>query len=115
MNGKYFEAGTTLYLYTIRTGVLKVHKATVFNDTGMYWRYPRVKFETKQGKGWCPKRNEVGVIQTGGPSLWLDKRNDDLAAKLFLDYENGKLAELEKQVDKKKALLKMLESVGMES
>lgn len=115
MNNTYFEAGTTLYQYTIRTGEMKVHKATVFNDTGIYWRYPRIKFETKQGKGWCPKRTEVGVIQTGGPSLWLTKRNDDLAAKMLREYELGKLSELEVAVEKKKALIKMLESVGMES
>lgn len=114
MNDKYFEAGTILYLYTIRTGELRVHKGVVFNDTGIYWRYPRVRFETKQGKGWCPKRSEVGVIQTGGPSLWLTERDDTKAAKMLIEYELDKLAELEKQVVKKRRLIKMLESVGTE-
>lgn len=109
MNNKYFEAGTTLYLYTIRTGEMRVHKATVVNGTGVYQRYPRVKFETKQGKGWCPMRKEVGIIQTGGPSLWLTERDDTKAKQMLREYEEGKLFELEKQVAKKRALIKMLE------
>lgn len=114
MNNKYFEAGTTLYLYSIRTGEMKVHKGTVINGTGVYQRYPRIRFDTRQGKGWCPMRKEVGVIQTGGPSLWLTERDDAKAAKMFIDYELSKLAEMEKQVVKKRRLIKMLESVGME-
>lgn len=112
----YFEPGTTLYLYTIRTGEFRIHKGTVIE--GRYgpgrpgWR--KVSFITKQAKEFCPNTNEIGIIQTSGPRLWLTERDDAKAKQMFIEFEKGKLAELENQVAKKKALIKMLESVGME-
>lgn len=112
----YFEPGTTLYLYTIRTGKFTVHKGVVIE--GKYgpgrpgWR--KVSFSTKQAKEFCPKIEEIGNIQTGGPRLWLIERDDNKAARMFIDYEERKLFELEKHVAKKRALIKTLESVGME-
>lgn len=102
------EAGTTLYLYTIRTGQFKVHKGEATDDK--YGpRYRKVVFETKINKERCPNVEEIGVIQTGGPRLWLTERDDDKARKMFIQYEEDKLFELEKQVVKKRALIKMLE------
>ena len=106
------ELGTTLYLYTIRKGDFTVHKGMVVADKRGWYR--KVAFETRADKVVCPDISEIGVIQTGGPNIWLFERDDDKAKKMFLEYELGKLALLEDQLAKKKALIKMLESVGME-
>lgn len=109
-----FEPGDTLYLYTIRTGKMKVHKGTVGVNNRTWWGGLNVTFDSKTNKDVCPPVESIGVIQTGGPRLWLTERDDEKARALFIDYELGKLAELEKQVVKKRRLIKGLESVGME-
>ena len=106
------EIGTTLYYYTIRKGDFTVHKGAVVTDRRGWYR--KVAFETRSDKLVCPDIYEIGVIQTGGPSIWMFERDDDKAKKMFLEYELGKLALLEDQLAKKKALIKTLESVGME-
>lgn len=112
----YCEVGTVLYLYTIRSGEFRVHKGKVIKGKygNKYAVYHKVHFETRAAKEFCPKVNEIGVIQTGGPRLWLTERDDKKAAEMFIEFEKNKLAELEAKVDKKKALIKTLESVGME-
>lgn len=112
---EFFEVGTVLYLYTIRTGTLKVHKGTVGVNNRTWWRGRDVTFTSKTNKDRCPTIEDIGVIQTGGPRVWLTERDDEKARALFIEYEKDKLAELEATVEKKKALIKMLESVGMES
>lgn len=107
------EIGTTLYYYTIRKGDFAVHKGMVLADRRGWYR--KVAFETRSDKVVCPETYEIGVIQTGGPSIWLFERDDHKAAMMFHEYELGKLAKLEADVEKKKALIKTLESVGMES
>ena len=108
------EVGTTLYLYTIRTGKFNVYKGKVIENKYGISAYRKVAFETRTNKEWCPNKSEIGVILTGGPRLWLTERDDVKAKKLFVKHEKAKLAELKEKVDKKKALIKMLESVGME-
>lgn len=108
-----FEPGTKLYLYGTRNGTFTVHEGIVVEGRyGNYPRYHRVAFETRLAKAYLPKPDEVGVVQTCGPRLWLTERDDLKAKELFLEHERKKLAGLEKQVEKKRALIKMLESVG---
>lgn len=110
-----FVPGDTLYLYTIRTGEMKVHKGTVRLNNRTWWRSLYVTFESKTNNEVCPPVESIGAIQTSGPRLWLSERDDEKARGLFIEYELGKLAKLEADVEKKKALIKVLESVGMES
>ncbi len=114
---EYFEPGTTLYLYTIRNGKFSVHKGMVIEGKYGFGRpgWRKVTFETKQAKEWCPSIDEVDILQTSGPRIWMTKRNDYKARDMFLGYEKVKLAELENLVAKKQALIKVLESVGMEA
>jgi hypothetical protein len=52
--------------------------------------------------------NEFGVIRSNGPSLYLNKRDDELAKKLFIEFEEASLAALQKQVTIKTELIRNL-------
>lgn len=113
---EFFEPGTVLYRYSIRNGTLKVYKGTVVEAKygSCYPHLRMVAYSTKTNKDRAPLPSQVNRVLTGGPSIWLTERDDHKAAMMFHEYELGKLSELEVAVEKKKALIKGLESVGME-
>ena len=113
---EFFEPGTTLYRYVIRTGTLKVYKGTIVEGRlGPGWPHMRqVAYESKTNKDRAPFPSQVNRVLTGGPSIWLTERDDAKAAKMFHEYELGKLSELEAAIEKKKALIKMLSEVEVE-
>ena len=97
--------GDEVFKYTLRRGELRVHKGVVYMDGG----YESVKFGWREySGGLCPREHELGIIMTDGPNLWLTDRDDELAARIFLEYEEQKLIELKKQVEVKKELISML-------
>ena len=102
------EIGTPLYLYTARNGKFNVHEGVVTENRRRYWSPLIVKFEKRSGVEFVPKEDDIGHILTSGPKLWLTERDDVLARKLLLEYEEGKLAELERVMAKKKELIAVL-------
>lgn len=103
-----FKVGDRLYLYTARNCKFHIWEGEVFERKGRYYGRLAVKFKNRTQMEMCPKETAIGHILGGGPRLWLTERDDALARKLFLEYEEGKLFELEKQVAKKRELIKVL-------
>lgn len=94
----------TLYKYTVRNGQLFINEGNVIIDNGREYVY----FEDTHSRVRCPMVTELGIVQTSGPSLWLTNRDDNLAKRLFIEFEEYKLTELRKQIMIKTALIEML-------
>lgn len=98
------NSGETLYRYTLRNGKLYIHECVIVEEC--HRRFVYIKDVNYKGR--CPKEDELGVINAKGPTLWLDKRDDEVAKDMFVRYEMECIADLEDQLNKKQALLKML-------
>ena len=98
------EPGMKLYRYTVRNGKFYIHEGTV-NDNGIR---KVVNFTDCASKHRCPRIEDIGVVRNAGPSLWLIDRDDELAKQIFLDYEEYKLAQLRRLIDKKIEIIRML-------
>lgn len=95
--------GILVYKYTVRNGKMFIHEGEVGTDglrKLVYFDDGRV--------GRYPKMNEFGVIRSNGPSLYLNKRDDELAKRLFIEFEEASLAALQKQVTIKNELIRNL-------
>lgn len=101
-----FEVGDTLVLYVARNNTLHIHEGVVSFNKHYYRNF--VIFTDGRAHERVPNRDRIGKIQGGGPRLWLTERNDNLARKMFLDYETNKLEALERQVKRKKQLIEVL-------
>ena len=108
-----YVIGDKLYLYIVRGTTLRIHEGVVSEPKtrGLCYgtRKPVVIFESGHLAELVPGKGAVGHIQSSGPRLWLDERDDALAKRLFLEYEMEKMAELEQKLEKKRELIKMLE------
>lgn len=103
------EHGTVVYRYTVKNGKFNVREGVVncagfrnlvnFTDGGPAYR--------------CPRKEDLGKIRSVGHSLWLNKKDDNLARQVFIDYELDKIDKLRKQIARKCAVIDML-SEGME-
>lgn len=107
------EAGMSLYLYTARNGKFNVWEGAITENRRRYWTRLVVKFKKRSGVEFIPREDEIGRVVTAGPKVWLTERDDALARKLLLEYEEEKLEELERVVAKKKELIRVLKE-GMD-
>ena len=98
------EPGMKLYGYTVRNGKFFIHEGTV-NDNGIR---KIVNFTDGTFRQRCPRPEDIGVIRSEGPSLWLIDRDDKLAKQMFLKYEEHKLEQLQRQVETKINIIRML-------
>jgi hypothetical protein len=96
--------GEIVYKYTLRNEKLNIHEGEIILD---YCR-KYVNFKCDSSRVRCPKENEFGVVHTNGPTVWMTKRDDDLVKRLFIEFEERKIAELQAQINTKTKLIKML-------
>ena len=96
--------GTVLYRYTVKNKKLYIHEGVVDN----YGLRTCVNFRDGCTSVRCPRAEDIGVIRTVGHSLWLEKRDDELARHKFIAYEEQKIAELEKRLAWKREVIDML-------
>ena len=102
------EAGMPLYLYTARNGRFNVYEGVILENRRSYWSRLVVKFRGRSGVEFLPKKDDIGRVVTAGPKVWLTERDDALARRLLLKYEEGKLKELERAMATKKELIRVL-------
>ena len=98
--------GDKIYKYTVRNGKLFIHEGVVTEYRGRKFVY----FEDSSPRTRCPKDEEIGMIRSNGPSLWLLEKNDELARRLFIEFEEKGLSELKKLIERKNELLNMLKT-----
>jgi hypothetical protein len=92
-----------LYLYTMRNGKIFVHEGTVelYTPTRR-----RVRFSDGSGSRCYPKH--IGVLDTTGPNVWLETRDDVLVRNKFIEYQEQQLDDLWKQIERKSKIIKKL-------
>ena len=107
------RVGETLYRYLLRNGQFSIDEVIV-ERVESCWTYVRIKETNKRVNG--PKPGCIGVIVVPATSVWLRERNDILAKELLIQYEQESIAALQKdinefqeRINRKKALIKMLE------
>ena len=100
--------GDTIYNYVLRNGKLHIHEVKVI-ETG-YKRKAGYFKDTNTTRS-CPKVDDIGVILSSGASLWLLDRDDELAKRLFIEFEENGIARLQEQIDKKSKLVEMLKEL----
>jgi hypothetical protein len=109
-----FEVGTHLYRYTVKNNKFYVHegivnqcidrKVVVFPDGGFH-----------HGSVKCPRPEDIGVVRNNGFFIWLTERNDKLAKQRFINYEIYQIHRMDKLIDEKVKIVKMLhESMNIE-
>lgn len=107
------EIGSTLYLYTARNGKFHVYEGMIVENKRRFYMKHVVRFDGRTQLEYPPTDKQIGRVLGGGPRLWLLERDDNLARKLFLEYEEEKLKQLEKQYNKKVELIRVLKE-GLE-
>lgn len=103
--GSLLWDGEKLYHYSIRFGKFTV-KEGVVKEPEKYWGYPHVDFQGERRL--APRRDKIGVLRQGGPSLWLFERDDELAKKIFIEYEEKCIKKLQQDIDKRRELIEVI-------
>lgn len=101
------EKGKVLYRYTVCKGKFFCHEGVV-NDSGFR---PLVNFRDGSQTVRCPRDGDIDTIRRVGHSLWMTERNDKLARQMFIEYEQQKINELNRQIDQKMNIIAMLMSL----
>lgn len=96
--------GKTVYRYNIKNGKFYIHEGVVTKRG----RFKEVYFKDENYRARCPGRNQFGMVLTSKTTVWLLERNDELAKRIFIEYEEQKLNELQEQLNKKLELIKTL-------
>lgn len=96
--------GETVYKYTVRNGKFFFHEGAAIERGSRKCVYFKAKSSTER----YPKEAEFGVVHANGPSLWLTERNDELAKRILIEFEEQGLADLQKQIERKAELIKLL-------
>ena len=95
--------GDILYRYTLRNGKITVYEGEVTRYMG---RYDRVCLSNGDNV-LIPK--SFGVIQHG-VTIWLTKRDDDLARRMFIEHRESRLAKLLESIDNERKIIETLKA-----
>lgn len=101
--------GETVYMYTLRNEKFFIHEGTIIKQ-GIHIC---VYFKDEKRTVGLPRENKFGIIRTSGSGLWLVDRDDELAKRIFIEYEENRLAELQEQISRKTKLIEVLKSEGL--
>ena len=87
------------YLYSRYKGRFEVHYGTITPlNYGRRRDYARFEYTNGQKEKRLQCWYKPGVVYYG--TVWLTERDDELARKLFLDYEKNCILELEERIDR---------------
>lgn len=100
--------GEIVYKYTLRNGKLFIHEGEII-ERGIR---KCVYFKDEKTTVRLPKENEFGICHSNGPSLWLADRDDELARRIFIEYEERGIAELQGMINRRTALINILKGEG---
>lgn len=97
-----------VYLYSRWQGKFEVLEGHV--EFSSYWRgHGRFIYYRHQKEKYVLCGFKEGVISNR--VVWLTKRDDDLARKLFIEYEEGRISELEDEIKRRKQNIQALKDV----
>jgi hypothetical protein len=87
--------------FTVKEGIIRVpeKKGSYSYIEFDYGRLPIPRF---------PRMDEIGMVRSGGPSLWLFDRDDEFAKEQFLKYEEECIKKLEEDLEKRRARIEII-------
>ena len=98
------NVGDTVYKYTLKNEKIFVHEGIIVEGRVRNF----VHFEDRNLAARLPKENEFGIVQVSGPSLWLTEKNDELAKRIFIEYLENGILELEEKINRRSKLVNLL-------
>lgn len=96
--------GATLYRYTLKNGKFIVREGTV-NQFGLR---TCVNFRDGSSPVRAPRPEDIGVIRPIGHSLWMVERDDAKAKRMFIEFEERRIEELEELIERKRETVSQL-------
>lgn len=99
--------GKTICRYNIKNGKFFIHEGVVTEGGRRLY----VHYKDGTSKDICPGRGAFGKIFTNGLTLWLLEKDDELAKRTFIEYEEQKIMELQEQINKKQEIIKKLKEI----
>ena len=100
------KLNTILYRYTVHNGKLIVREGIVSN----YGIRTCVHFTDGSAAVRTPRPEDIGVMKPIGHSIWLAERDDEKARRMFIEFEERRIVELEETLRKKREVVRMLKS-----
>ena len=97
------NVGDKIYWYTAKNCKFIVHEGEIIERHNQLLIY----FKDDYSRVLMPKDDDFGKI-ISGTSLWLTERNDELARKMFIEYQEQCLSKLQKQIDDKIKFIELL-------
>ena len=104
------NAENKCYLYSTKTGELKIYEGTIRN-----YRHNKYKAEFMTGTNLFIVAKAFGVYYNS--MLWLPEKDDKAAVDIIMDYEEQKIASLyadiKKHTSKVESLVKFIDEKGL--
>lgn len=97
---------TAAFLYTRRKGYLEVIKGGVELARRTRWDKSRFYYTSDGKEKYINCANNASEMLNG--TVWMVRRDDEQARRIFLEYEKEQIDILEDKLDKHKASLKSL-------
>ena len=104
------EVGDKIYYYSLKNGEINISEYKVVLHKGKWSTYKRAEYKYNSHSLAYYKDDMFGKLIHHGPGVWMKERDDEYVRKLFLEYEEGLLNTLQKQLDKKKKLIENLKN-----
>ena len=98
------NVGDKVYKYTLKNEKIFVHEGIIVEDRVR----KSVRFEDKKLRVRLPKDEEFGIVQVSGPSLWLTEKDDRLAKRIFIEYLENGISELQETINRRSKLVDLL-------
>jgi hypothetical protein len=102
--GTEIKLNTILYRYTVHNGKLIVREGIVSN----YGLRTCVHFTDGSTAVRTPRPEDIGVMKPVGHSIWLTERDDEKARRMFIEFEERRIVELEETLRKKREVVEQL-------
>lgn len=102
----YEPSATEGWLYELWRGQLRIREGTVFKRQWSPMREAIFKYGTLESGDWVKCNAEPGKLLQA--RVWLRERNDAQGCRLLIEYYEGNIERLEKQIEGYRANIKFL-------
>lgn len=102
-----------VYYYSFKNGIFKVDVGTIDIEYGILGRR-FVNFKPLNNPKHTVRFEGIynEVLGTGVLHIWMTERDDELARKLFIEYEESMINDFLNKIDNKKKLIDILKNLA---
>lgn len=102
------NVGETVYKYTLKNGKFFVHEGIIVK--GRIRDFAEFKDIDRSAR--LPEEDGFGVV-CNGSTLWLAERDDELAKRIFTEWLENGIVELQEAISKKLNLIDLLKETEL--